>query len=233
MQTLDFSFLHDGPYAQWLVQGAARSILLFLISWCCAFALALLVVALRASHSRILEGLCRAFVAYHRNIPGLVQIFFWYFGISQILPKSWQMAINAAHGEFIFALIALALNAAAYMSEDLRSGIKSLSGTQLEAARALGLSYVQAMRRVVLPQALRIAVPPIVNQTLSLFKSTSLAMAIGVAEMTYVSHQIENETFLSFETYAIASVFYLVCSFTIIGFGSWLQRRLIMTTVKA
>jgi polar amino acid transport system permease protein len=100
-------------------------------------------------------------------------------------PPTWQQWINnIGNNEFIFATIALSLNAAAYMSEDLRSGIRALPPTQLEAARALGLSYVSAMRKVILPQALRVAVPPLTNQSLGLFKATSLAMAIGFAEMT-------------------------------------------------
>jgi len=223
---IDFTFLREGPYLGWLLMGAMRTLALFAAAWVMGFLLALLIVAVRASPVPLLQRLCMAFVGYHRNVPGLVQIFFWYFGISQLLPQSWQDAINASHSEFVFALIALSLNTAAYMSEDIRSGIRSLPPTQFEAARALGLSYLRAMYRVVLPQAVRISVPPLVNQSLSLFKSTSLAMAIGVAEMTYVSRQIENETFRSMEAFAIASVFYLLMSFLIMGVGGWSQHRL-------
>lgn len=233
MEPLDFSFLHDGPYVQWLLMGGVRTIVLFLSSWVCGFILALGIVALRASNIKVLEKLCEAFVGYHRNVPGLVQIFFWYFGISQILPNSWQAVINASNGELIFALIALSLNTAAYMSEDLRSGIRSLPPTQLEAARALGLTYVQAVRRVILPQAVRVSVPPLVNQSLSLFKSTSLAMVIGVAEATYVTKQIENETFHTFEAFAIASAFYLCVSFLIMALGSYAHQRLDLTAKGA
>ncbi|WP_019450222.1 amino acid ABC transporter permease [Cupriavidus sp. BIS7] len=226
MESLDFSFLNEGPYVHWFIMGAVRSILLFLSSWVCGFALALVIVALRSSPIRPIEKLCEAFVGYHRNVPGLVQIFFWYFGISQVLPASWQSAINAHNGELLFALIALALNTAAYMSEDLRSGIRSLPLTQMEAARALGLTYVQAIRRVILPQAVRVSVPPLINQSLSLFKSTSLAMVIGVSEATYAAKQVENETFHTFEAFAIASAFYLCISFLIMGLGSYAHSRL-------
>jgi polar amino acid transport system permease protein len=122
-------------------------------------------------------------------------------------------------------LIALSLNSAAYRSEDLRSGMRSVAETQMEAARALGLSYLQSMRDVLLPQAIRISVPPLVNQSLSLFKSTSLAMAIGVAEMTYASRQIENETYRTFETFILASAFYLLMSWSIMALGAWYNER--------
>jgi polar amino acid transport system permease protein len=81
------------------------------------------------------------------------------------------------------------------------------------------------MRDVVVPQAIRVAVPSLINQALNLFKTTSLAMAIGVAEMTYASRQIENETYRTFETFAIASAFYLAVSFTIMYAGYWYNRR--------
>jgi len=122
-------------------------------------------------------------------------------------------------------LIALTLNSAAYMSEDLRSGMRSVASSQMEAARALGLTYGQALRDVLLPQAIRVAVPPLISQSLGLFKSTSLAMAIGVAEMTYASRQIENETYRTFETFAIATVFYLLVSFMIMGAGHYYNTR--------
>ena len=226
MLSLDFPAILQGRYLDWLITGATKTLLLFAASWVIGFLLSLLVAAARSSGLRALQAVSAGFVGYHRNVPGLVQIFVWYFGIPQLLPDAWQQWINATGSEFIFATLALSLNAAAYMSEDLRSGIRSLPPSQLEAARALGLGYASAMRRVILPQALRVAVPPLVNQSLGLFKSTSLAMAIGFAEMTYASHQVENESFRTFEAFAIASVFYWTCSFLIMGLGHAWTRHL-------
>ncbi|WP_343584361.1 amino acid ABC transporter permease [Herbaspirillum sp.] len=225
MLNFDFSAVLQGQYLDWLISGALTSLWLFAVAWICAFALAVILVALRALAFAPLEWLIAAYVNYHRNVPGLVQIFVWYFGIPELLPAAVTGFINDHNGEFIFALIALALNAAAYMSEDLRSGLRSVASTQMEAARALGLSYLQAMRDVLLPQAIRVSVPPLVNQSLSLFKSTSLAMAIGVAEMTYASRQIENETYRTFETFALASAFYLLMSWTIMAIGAYYNSR--------
>lgn len=226
MINLDFGAVLQGQYLDWLIGGAFTSLGLFATSWICAFALAVIIVALRALDFAPLEWVIAAYVNYHRNVPGLVQIFVWYFGVPELLPSSITGFINEHNGEFIFALIALFLNAAAYMSEDLRSGLRSVATTQMEAARALGLSYVQTMRDVLLPQAIRVSVAPLVNQSLSLFKSTSLAMAIGVAEMTYSSRQIENETYRTFETFAIASIFYLVMSWTIMAVGAYYNGHL-------
>lgn len=225
MNELDFGAVVRGQYLEWLLAGGAIALSLFLLSLFCGFVLALLLIGVRSLPGRLWNAVVAGFVAYHRNVPTLVQLFVWYFGAPQLLPAAIGAWINDRNGEFLFALIALSLNAAAYLSEDLRSGVRATARGQLEAARALGLSYAQAMRHVVLPQAIRIAVPALINQSLILFKTTSLAMAIGVAEMTYASRQIENETYRTFETFTIATAFYMVVSFAIMLTGYWYGRR--------
>ncbi|CAE6838751.1 MULTISPECIES: amino acid ABC transporter permease [Paraburkholderia] len=227
MLSLNFSSVLQGQYLHWFLLGMTCSLLLFALSWVIGFLLSLVVAAVRSSGVRFVEAAAAAFVGYHRNVPELVQLFVWYFGVPQLLPATWQQLINnTGNSEFIFAAVALSLNAAAYMSEDLRSGIRSLPSAQLEAARALGLSYVSSMRKVILPQALKVAVPPLISQSLGLFKSTSLAMAIGVAEMTYASQQVENASFRTFEAFAVASIFYWAVSFVIMGLGNVWSKRL-------
>jgi polar amino acid transport system permease protein len=112
-------------------------------------------------------------------------------------------------------VIAIGLCSGAYLSEDIRSGLRAIPYGQYEASRALGLNFIKGMRYVVLPQALRNAIPPMVNHAVLLFKNTSLAMAIGAAGLTYVTRKIENETFLSFESYLVATVLYLGLSLAI------------------
>lgn len=226
MELLNFGVVLQAKYVTWLVAGAAMALGLFAASWVAGFVIALMLLALRESGVRLFEALTQAFVAYHRNVPQLVQVFLWYFGVPQLLPDSWQAWINAHNSEFVLVWIALSLNSAAYMSEDLRSGLRSLPHTQLEAARAIGMSYLQSMRIVLIPQALRAAFPPLVNQSLSLFKSTSLAMTVGLAEVTYASRQIENETYRTFEAFALASAFYWICSFVLTAAGHYWSERL-------
>ena len=155
-----------------------------------------------------------------------LQLFVWYFGIPQLLPMAAQDWINGHGGEVIFAIIALTLNSAAYVSEDLRSGFRSLPNGQTEAARALGINYVQTLRKILIPQAMRASAPSLVNQALSLFKTTALAMAIGTAEMMYITRQIEGETYMTFQTFAVASLFYLIGSWSIMILGAVWQRRI-------
>jgi polar amino acid transport system permease protein len=136
------------------------------------------------------------------------------------------MWINNHHGEFLFATVALGLASAAYITEDLRSGIRSIPKTQYEAARSIGFNYLQAMSYVILPQALRIVIPPLINQTLLLFKNTSLAMAIGVGELTYRTREVDSYTFKTFEAFAVATIIYLAISFGIMALGAFADRRL-------
>jgi polar amino acid transport system permease protein len=222
---LDFDAVLHGQYLHWLAAGAATTIGLFLASLASGFAIAVVLAGLRSLPYRTLQRLVAGYVNYHRNVPTLVQLFVWYFGVPQLLPRGAGAWINDHNGEFLFALIALSLNVAAYLSEDLRSGLRAISTQQGDAARALGLRHAQVLRHVLLPQAIRFVVPSLINQSLTLFKTTSLAMAIGVAEMTYASRQIENETYRTFETYAIASAFYLAVSFAIMGAGAVYGRR--------
>jgi polar amino acid transport system permease protein len=225
MSNLDFGAVLRGQYLHWLVSGAGVALGLFLLCFACAFALAMVLIAVRSLPGRVGERVVAAYVAYHRNVPTLVQLFVWYFGAPQLLPSGATAWVNDHNGEFLFAFIALSLNAAAYLSEDLRSGVRSIARGQMEAARALGLGYGQSMLYVILPQAIRVSVPALINQALILFKTTSLAMAIGVAEMTYSSRQIENETYRTFETFTLATAFYMVVSFGIMLTGYWYSRR--------
>ena len=232
MQNLDFSIVLEGAYLRLLLKGAAMTLLLFVASLLCAFVLALVLTSLRALPSRVLSTLVEGYVNYHRNVPTLVQLFVWYFGVPQLLPAWLGAWVNAHDSELVFAWIALSLNAAAYLSEDLRSGLRAVSRHQADSARALGMTALQVLGNVLLPQALRKVVPSLVNQSLTLFKTTSLAMAIGVAEITYASRQIENETYRTFETIAIASAFYLIVSFAIMLVGAAYDRRQRLSTVR-
>ena len=111
------------------------------------------------------------------------------------------------------------------ISEDMRSGLRSIPAGQAEAARALGHGYIGSMRHVMLPQAIRNAVPALVNHSVSLFKNSSLAMAIGAAELTHAVKELESQTFRTFEVYLIATILYLAISLVIMLLGAWLDRR--------
>lgn len=199
---------------------------LTLLAWLLAMLVGTVLAVVRMTNSRLAQVGVAAYVEYHQNVPMLVQIFLWYFGVATLLPANWQQWLNANQSEFVFAFIAVGLAMAAYMSEDLRGGIRSIPKSQMEAARALGLSYLDASRLVILPQAIRIAMPTLVSHTVLLFKNTSLAMTIGVAELTYVTREIESQSFRTVEVYLFATAAYLFISLFIMAVGEWVERSL-------
>lgn len=222
---LDFSILLRDEYLQWILKGLVTMFELTALAWLLAMVVGIVLATLRMSNSRWGQAFVATYVEYHQNVPMLVQIFLWYFGIPALLPAGMQQWVNAHNSEFLFAFIAVGLCMGAYMSEDLRGGIRSIPKSQLEASRALGLSYLQASRLVVLPQALRIALPTLINHTVLLFKNTSLAMTVGVAELTYVTREIESQSFRTVEAFLFATVVYLGISMLIMAAGAGLENR--------
>jgi len=194
-------------------------------SWLLALVLGTMLATFRMTNHKLAKLIVGCFVAYHRNVPMLVQIMMWYFALPSLLPDDTQMWINSFNGEFLYSVIAIGLCMAAYVSEDIRSGLRAIPHGQFEASRALGLSYIGSMRFVILPQAMRIATPTLVNHTVLLFKNTSLAMAIGVAELTYATRQVENYTFRTVEVYLLASAWYLALSLALMGAGAMMARH--------
>jgi polar amino acid transport system permease protein len=217
--------LRNPEFRVMIALGAEMTLIVAACSWLLAMALALALLTIRLTPSRIAQRGVAIYVAYHRNVPTLVQLMLWYFGISNLLPDALQEFLSDHDGEAIFAIIALGLCQAAFFSEDLRSGLRSIPPGQSEAARALGHSYVGAMRYVILPQAIRNAIPALVNHTVSLFKNSSLAMAIGVTELTHMIREVESRSFLTFEVYTIATVLYLGTSLVLMGAGAMLARH--------
>lgn len=226
MPALDFSVLLRDDAPQMLAHGIALTLQVTVLAWLLAMFVGTLLALVRMGRSRIAEGAVAAWVEYHQNVPMLVQIFLWYFGIATLLPSGLQLWLNRHGGEFTFATIAVGLATSAYISEALRGGIRAIPSAQIEAARSLGLTYLQAFRLVVFPQAFRISLPALVNHTVLLFKNTSLAMTIGVAELMYATREIESRSFKTIEVYLVATLVYLGISLLIMAGGSFAERRL-------
>ena len=217
--------LLQGALGALFARGVVATLELAALAGLIAFVIGALLAIVRATASRGANAVVIAYVAYHRNVPLLVQILFWYFGITALLPVVVQTWLNKHGGGFICGAVAIGLCMAAYVSEDLRSGMRAVSKGQIEAARAMGLTFVQTMRYIVIPQSMRNAIPALVNEMLLLLKNTSLLMAIGVAELTYVSRQIETQTFRTFEIFALATACYLLISLAIMLGGQALEHR--------
>jgi len=230
MGGLDLHVVLSGEYGRWLLQGFVLSLELTGLTLVLALPLGTLWAVLRLSPRAVLRGIGFALVEGIRSIPLLVHLLFWYFGATQLLPGPLREWLYAHGAETICAVIALTLYTAAYMAEDVRSGLRAVPRTQREAARALGLSGVAALRLVVLPQALRIAVPPLLSQTLNLWKNTSIATVIGTAELMYEAQRVETATFRGAETFAVATLAYLGVSLVISLLTVFWQRRVPVRT---
>jgi polar amino acid transport system permease protein len=202
--TFDWSIITSGKYFDWLVSGLLTTLKLSALSIVLAFLLGLLIAVMRMSDNKPVRWVAHAYLEFFRNTPLLVQIFFWYFGSYKILPTVINDWLNNTGFEFAAAAIALTIYTSAFIAEDIRSGVLSIPKEQMEAARSAGFSYLRSMQYIILPQAIRITVPPLVNQFLNV-----------VMEMTYQARQVESYTFKGFEAFTAATVVYLLLSIII------------------
>lgn len=153
-----------------------------------------------------------------RGTPLLVQAFFFYFGVTQ--------ALGIRMPAFTAGVIALSLNAGGYLSEIFRGGIQAISVGQMEAARSLGMSRTAAMFRIILPQAIRIVVPSVVNQCCITIKDTSIISVIGLAELTMAGSQIIARTYRSFEIWIVVGVLYFIIIYALTKSSKYVEKRL-------
>jgi polar amino acid transport system permease protein len=225
MPGFDLALLLHGQYHEWLVAGLLVSLKLAAVVLACALPLAIVIALLRLAPHRALRAIGATYVEVIRNVPLLAHLLFWYFGAPELLPDAVKEKLYAGNFEFIAAAIALTLYAASFMAENIRSGIRAIPAVQFEAGRALGLSFLGAMRRVVLPQALRVTVPPLLSQAIIFWNDTSVATVIGVGEMMYQAARVETATFRSAEAFLFITVAYLAGSLFLSALGAWVQHR--------
>ncbi|NPZ86981.1 amino acid ABC transporter permease [Pseudomonas aeruginosa] len=228
-----FGELLAPQYLRWLLDGFLLTLGLALLSCLLATLLGAPLAIARLSRRRLLSWPARAYLALFRNTPLLVQLFFWYFGVPALLPEALVSWLNTPHEtplldwpsfEFLAAAWGLTLYTSAFVAEEFRAGIASVRPEQRAAGLALGLTQRQVWRVVVLPQALRTALPPLLGQYMNALKNSSLAMAIGLAELSYASRQVETETFKTFQAFGIATLLYIGAIALIEAFGQALQQ---------
>ncbi|WP_116081850.1 amino acid ABC transporter permease [Tropicimonas sp. IMCC34011] len=191
---LSTRFLHPAWIVVWMVA----------VSMTIGIALGAIGGIIMTSAIGPLKHVIRGYVALIRGIPVLVQIIFWYNGV----PALTGGAINPP--PFVAGIIALAINEGAYMTEIVRSGITAVERGQREASQALSLSYYSTMRRVILPQAIRIAIPPTGNQVINMIKNTSLLFAIAIPEIFATGTNIFSVNFRYFEVIAVVAIWYII-----------------------
>jgi His/Glu/Gln/Arg/opine family amino acid ABC transporter permease subunit len=221
----NWSVLWSGQTGVWLLQGLLVTLEISVLAWVLAVALGILSGALRTVPYRLLRGAATFYVEFFRNVPLLVWMFFWYFGIPPLLPAAVQEWLFSHGAEFWAAMFALGVYHGARFSEVIRSGIQSIPRTQFEAAQAMGFTTWQAYRLVILPVALRLIVPPGTNESLNLLKNSSVALTISVAELTFQTRQIETYTARAIEALTAGTLIYLALCLSIATIMSRVERR--------
>ncbi|PJG57144.1 glutamate ABC transporter permease [Bradyrhizobium forestalis] len=203
----------DGQrYIDWLLSGLGWTLTLAFFGWWIAFIVGVVVGIGRTVQNRAVAVLARLYVEIFRNIPVLVQMFLWYFVLPELLPASLGNAIKQIPppwGSFFPALVCLGLYTAARIAEQVRAGIEALPKGQIEAASALGLSGYRTYRHVIVPQALRLIIPSLTSEVMGIYKNTSVALTIGLMELTAQARQISEATFQTFTAFGAATLVYL------------------------
>ncbi len=221
----NWSVLWSGQSGGWLLQGLATTLELSALAWVLAAALGMVSGAMRTVPWRLLRAAATLYVEFFRNVPLLVWMFFWYFGVPPLLPAGIREWLFNHGAEFWAGVFALGVYHGARMSEVIRSGIQSIPRTQFEASVAMGLTTFQAYRLVIIPIALRLIVPPGTSESLNLLKNSSVALTISVAELTFQTRQIETYTAKAIEALTAGTLIYLVLCVGIAGIMARVERR--------
>jgi polar amino acid transport system permease protein len=218
-----------------IMRGLWMTVKLTVTAMVVGIVLGTVLAVMRLSDNPVLRGLAGGYVWLFRGTPIVVQLLFWFF-LGSVMPEvtfGIPFGPEFTIGEtsevitpFLAAILGLGLNEAAYMAEIVRAGIGAVGHGQTESAQALGMSPFTTYRRVVLPQAARVIVPPTANESISMLKLTSLVLVIGLADLTTTAQLIYGRTFQQIPLLVVASFWYLVLT-TILTLGqSWLERRL-------
>lgn len=221
----NWSVLWSGQSGGWLLQGVVTTLEIFALGLILAISLGVLSGALRTVPVAPLRWLASGYVEFFRNVPLLVWMFFWYFGVPPLLPQAVQEWLLDHGAEFWAGVFAIGVYHGARFSEVMRAGIQSIPRTQLEAAQSTGLTVFQSYRLIIIPIALRLIIPPATNETVNLLKNSSVALTIGVAELTFQTRQIETYTAKAFEALVAGTILYLVLCLVISSIMAALERR--------
>jgi len=221
-----WSVLWSGQSGSWLLQGVLMTLEISALAWILAVTLGIFSGALRTVPFRLLRAVATFYVEFFRNVPLLVWMFFWYFGVPPLLPAAVQDWLFSHGAEFWAGMFALGVYHGARFSEVMRSGIQSIPRTQFEAAQAMGFTTWQVYRLIILPVALRLIVPPATSESLNLLKNSSVALTISVAELTFQTRQIETYTAKAIEAFTAGTVIYLALCLSIATIMTRVERRL-------
>ena len=207
-----------------LLEGLGMTLKITILSLIIAMILGIFVCLMNISHNMILRGIAKFYIWLIRGTPMLVQAFYFYFALPQLIQSltGSQFRITV----FTASLITLTLNAGAYISEIFRGSIESVNKGQMEAARSLGLSYAKSMQKIILPQAVRICLPSLVNQFIITLKDSTILYAIGLSEIMYHAKVYVGRTMESFATYTWVAIFFLLIVTVLSFISRTVERRM-------
>jgi polar amino acid transport system permease protein len=209
-----------GQFMPSLLRGTVLTIFLCLVSGALGVGVGMVFGIARSAPFAPLRWVASVYTNFVRGIPILIILLFLYFAIPLMFPY-------ATFSRGVTAVLGLSVYCGAYMAEIFRGSIQAIPRGQLEAAEALGMHYVKRMRHVVLPQALKIAVPPLVGFLIALVKASSLVSVIGYTDLTRAGRIVTSQNHLPLSTYLVVAVLYFLVSYPISLFGRWYERRLV------
>ncbi len=206
-------------FSNWdyFLEGSLVTLQLTVISVSAGMVLGLIIALMKMSRWRLLSSVAVIYIDFFRGTPLLVQVMLFHFGILPIFMDS---------GPFLSGVIACSLNSAAYVAEIVRAGIQAVDRGQMEAARSLGMNGSQAMRYVILPQAYKVVIPPMINEFVMLLKDTSLVSVIAVMELTHRGKLLYSTTYEAAWVWGAVCVVYYIMTKTVAMMGDWIERRL-------
>ncbi|HQR27071.1 MAG TPA: amino acid ABC transporter permease [Nocardioides sp.] len=212
-----------------IVQGMWNTLLISVLAQALGIVLGVVAAVMRKSANPVTSGVAWLYIWFFRGTPVLLQLLLWY-NLSLVFPTIWipfagSVATNTVMTPFLAALLGLGINEGAYMAEIVRAGINSVDEGQTEAAQALGLSPARTMRRVVLPQAMRVIIPPTGNEFINMLKTSSLAYAVQFGELLYSATSIYSANLAVVELLFTVSLWYLVLTSVFSVFQAFLERR--------
>jgi polar amino acid transport system permease protein len=227
------SVLSPDPYWRIILfvrDGLGITVLLTVVSFIFTLVAGMLGGLGRISKNWLVHGIATLYVELVRGVPLLVQLIWWYFAFPVMIQQigKWlhiTTLVNYQANAIFLAIIGLVFCYGAYMSEIFRAGIQSIPKGQMEAARSLGMSYMQAMRHVILPQAIRVILPPVGNEFISLLKDSSLVSVVAVADMTRRGREFMSTHFNPIEVWTMVALLYLVMTLFSARIVSWLERK--------
>ncbi len=213
-------------YLQTLLLGTAWTLATAFSAWCLALVFGSIIGVIRTTPSAALVRLGNAYVELFRNIPLLVQMFLWYFVLPEVVPQAIGTWLKQQpNASFYTAVVALGFYTSARVAEQVRAGILSLAQGQRLAALALGLTLPQAYGFVLLPMAYRIMLPPLTSELLNIIKNSSVALTIGLMELTARTRAMQEFSFQVFEAFTAATVIYIIINIAVTFAMRALERR--------